>query len=302
MSLRRHDLNLLVILEAILREGSVSAAARRLNLTQPATSQALERARAMFGDPLMLRRGRGLVPTARGEALRDELAGVLARISGAIEGAGFDPDRAERTFTIAAGDLAEMLILPQVLPALVREAPACRFEVVPPQHDYAGDLPDVQLMGAAPTTGASLSRDLLADRFVLLARADHPALTGPLTAEAYAALPQVLVSPRGGGFSGPVDEALRASGLRRNVRLSLPRFATLPLVLAQGDLVAAVPERHARLVAAAGQCGFRDLPVEVPPFTLKLVWHPAVDRDPAGTWLRDRLGAAVGRVETQSAC
>lgn len=294
--MRRHDLNLLVILEAILREGSISAAARSLNLTQPAVSQALQRARAMFGDALMVRSGRGLMITQRGAALRSELAGVLDRVAGILAGPTFEPRRADRTFTIATSDLGEMILLPDALARLTAAAPSCRFEILPSRHDYSGDLPDVLLMGAAPPEGPWRWRDLFEDRFVLLARIGHPVLAGDLSPEAFAALQQVLVSPRGGGFNGPVDEALKRIGLKRHVAVSLPRFGTLPVLLSASDLVAAVPQRYAALPSVRSFCAWRPLPVPVPPFTMKLVWHLTRDGDPAQIWLRERLiGQYAGR-------
>lgn len=286
MNLRRHDLNLLVILEAVLREGSISAAARRLNLTQPAVSQALARARAMFGDPLMVRSGRGLQPTPRGVELRSELGDLLGRVGALIEGPGFDPARARRSFTIATSDLGEAIVLPAVLGRMTSAAPGCRFDIRPPRHDFGEDIPDLILMGAPPPEGPWHAQDLFEDRFVHVAAKGHPSLQGPLTAKAFAALPQALVSPRGDGDWGPVDTALAAMQLRRNVRLTITRFATLPAILAESGLVAAIPARYAALPAVRSLCDVRPLPVEVPPFTIRMVWHRTRDADPAQRWLR----------------
>lgn len=293
MNMRRHDLNLLVILEAVLREGSISAAARRLNLTQPAVSQGLGRARAMFGDPLMVRSGRGLRPTRRGAELRAELATLLAHVGTLIEGPGFDPARAQRSFTIATSDLGELIVLPAALGRLARAAPACRFDILPPRHDFGDDIPDLLLMGAAPPEGSWLARDLFEDRFVMLAAKAHPALSGTLTAEDFAALPQALVSPRGDGAWGPVDAALSEKGLRRHVGLTLTRFASLPAILVESGLVAAVPAVYAALPAVSSVCAVRTLPFEVPPFTMRLVWHRTRDAEPAQKWLREGILSAV---------
>lgn len=286
MNLRRHDLNLLVILEAVLREGSISAAARRLNLTQPAVSQALSRARAMFDDPLMVRSGRGLKPTLRGLELRSELGDLLGRVGALIEGPGFDPGRARRSFTIATGDLGEAIVLPAALGRLTSAAPGCRFDIRPPRHDFGEDIPDLILMGAAPPEGPWHAHDLFEDRFVHVAAKGHPSLNGHLTAKAFAALPQALVSPRGEGDWGPVDTALAAMRLRRNVRLTITRFAGLPAILAESGLVAAIPARYATLQSVRALCDVRPLPIEVPPFTIRMVWHRTRDADPAQQWFR----------------
>ena len=287
MNMRRHDLNLLTVLEAILREGSISAAAARLNMTQPAASQALARAREMFSDPLLIRSGRGLKPTLRGLALRDELAAILGQIAHAIDGPVFDPKSARRRFRIATSDLVEMILLPSLLARLREEAPHCQFEILQVQHVYEEGLPDIVLMGAVPANDWK-AENLYRDRFVLLARKGHAALEGTLEIERFAAFAQALVSPRGGGFHGPVDDALAASGITRHVSLSLPRFSILPQYLERSDLIAAVPLRFASLPWVEACCGWRELPVEVPPFTVKLVCHPTRDLDPAGQWLRKR--------------
>lgn len=292
MNLRRHDLNLLVILEAILSEGSISRAAARLNLTQPAVSQALNRARGMFGDPLMMRDGRGLRPTARALILRDEIAALLERTREVIEGSGFDPQTSQRRFAISTADLGEFLVLPDALSRLHRESPACRIEVQPARHDLTQDMPDVALMGAPPPDGGWLVQDLYEDHFVLLARPGHPALRGALDVAGFAALPQALVAPRG-GFSGMVDDALAQAGYARQVVLSLPRFAALPLVLARSDLVAAVPSRFAALPFVRALCAARRLPLAVPPFRMKLVWHVTRDSDAGGAWLRRLIAEAA---------
>lgn len=291
MNLRRYDLNLLVVLNAVLAEGSVSLAAVRLNLTQAAVSQALERARDMFGDELMLRSGRGLAPTTRALALKAEIAEILGRIEDVIATPVFDPAQASRVFTIATSDLGELIVLADVLARLAQEAPGCQIEILPARHDYGNAIPDLLVMGAAPPAGGWLSRDLFEDRFVLIARPGHAALTGPLDAEGFARLPQAIVSPRGGGFSGPVDDALAAIGLARRVAVSLPRFGALPLVLGRSDLVAAAPRRFAELPFVRGICGMRELPFAMPRYTMRAVWHPTRDRDAAQIWLRERVSA-----------
>lgn len=293
MNLRRYDLNLLVILEAILSEGSTSLAAERLHLTQPAVSQALQRAREMFGDPLMMRDGRGLRPTARGLALRGELTGLMERTRQVIAGAVFEPSSSDRSFSIATSDLGEMLVLPIALARLHHEAPRCRVEVQAARHDLASDMPDLVLMGAAPPVGGWLVRDLYEDHFVMIARHGHPALAGRMDIDDFVSMPQALVAPRG-GFSGMVDDALALTDRARNVVFSLPRFATLPLVLAQSGLVAAVPSRFAGLPFVRSSCGIRELPFDVPPFRMKMIWHLTRDSDSGLAWLRERIAEAIG--------
>lgn len=290
MDLQRLDLNLLRIVDAVLREGSVSRAAIRLNLSQPAVSQALQRARDAFGDPLLIRHGNRLLPTTRGAALLPELRSILGRIEGLLVPSAFDPSTATRSFTLASSDLGQILVLPPVIARVAREAPLCRLKVLPPpSRTEAANAADFLVMGADAPDGAYRWRVLFEDRFVLIARHGHPALDGPLGAEAFARLPQALVSPRAEGFDGPVDVALGRAGLRRHVAVMLTNFMILPAVLVESDLVAAVPARFADLPAIRAQCGSRELPVDVPPFAMKLVWHATRDGDPALRWLNGRF-------------
>lgn len=287
MNLRSVDLNLLVALDALLTERSVTRAARRLNLTQPAASQALRRARETFGDPLLVRRGAGMARTSRGEALHPELRAALGRVAALFGPPRFNPAQARRMFTVAASDLAQMLVLPELVAAATRLAPECRLRIVAPQTRYARDEePDLMAMGAPPPEGAYLARDLFDDRFVMMARLGHPALAADLTAEAFAQFPQALVSPRSEGFDGPVDAALARIGLRRRVALVVNNFTTLAQFLARSDLVAAAPSRFVAQQAALSGCGARPLPFPCDGFTMRLVWPRARDDDPALRWLR----------------
>lgn len=290
MNLRRVDLNLLVALEALLAERSVTRAARRLNLTQPAASQALQRARDAFGDPLLARHGDGMQRTARGEALLPELQAVLTRVAGLFETTRFDPARATMTFTIAASDLAQTLVLPDLVARASAGAPHIRLRIVAPQTRYARDEePDLMMMGAAPPSAAHASRVLFEDRFMLMARAGHPALAGALTAKRFVTFAQALVSPRSEGFGGPVDAALARLGLRRKVAVVVNNFAGLAACLAASDLIAAAPSRWAAQQAGPAGCATRPLPFGCDGFAMRLVWRRARDDDPALAWLRGLL-------------
>ncbi len=191
MDLRRVDLNLLLLVDALLAEGSASGAARRLRLSQPAVSQGLKRAREIFGDPLLARHGNRLLPTARAMALRPELQAILRRIEGVLTPAAFDPATATRDFVLASSDLGQALVLPPLIARVSREAPSCRVKVVPPPaHLDAVDRIDLLVMGAPVTQGPIRWRTLFEDRFVLLARRGHPVLTGPSRWRASRACPR----------------------------------------------------------------------------------------------------------------
>lgn len=300
MDLRRVDLNLLLLVDALLSEGAASRAARRLRLSQPAVSQGLKRARETFGDPLLVRHGNRLLPTARATALQPEIRAILERIENVLSPSTFEPAIATRDFVLAASDLGQVLVLPDMIERISREAPYCRVKVIPPPVDlHEIDKLDLVVMGAPVSAGPFCWRTLFEDRYVLLARNAHPVLAGPLSLEDFTRLPQVLVSPRAEGFEGAVDEALMRLGLRRQVVVMLHNFMTLPTLLAQSDLVAAVPLHFAELPIVRTLCGNRELPVEVPRYALKIVWHATRSNDPALRWLSgDLVGWPVARNQT----
>jgi DNA-binding transcriptional LysR family regulator len=295
MDLRRVDLNLLLLVDALLIEGSASRAAQRLRLSQPAVSQGLKRAREAFGDPLLTRHGNRLLPTSRAIALRPEIRAILERIEGVLTPATFEPSVATRDFVLAASDLGQVLVLPSLIERISREAPSCRVKVVPPPlnlHDI--DKLDIVIVGAPVPAGPFCWRRLFEDRYVLMARSGHPALKGPLSLEDFTRLPQVLVSPRAEGFEGAVDEALLRLGLRRQVAVMLHNFMTLPTILTKSDLVAAVPLHFAELPIVRTLCGHRALPLDVPRYAMKIVWHTTRSTDPALEWLcRDLVGGPM---------
>lgn len=300
MNLHRIDLNLLLLVDALLSEGSASRAAQRLRLSQPAVSQGLKRAREAFGDPLLVRHGNRLLPTSRAIALRPEIRAILQRIETVLTPAAFEPAIATRDFIIAASDLGQVLVLPALIERISREAPSCRVKVLPPPANLQDiDQLDLVIMGAPVSGGLLCWRTLFEDRYVLLARNAHPALTGPLSLEDFTRLPQVLVSPRAEGFEGAVDDALLRLGLRRQVAVMLHNFMTLPTILTKSDLVAAVPLHFAELPIVRTLCGYRALPLDVPRYALKIVWHTTRSTDPALEWLfRDLVGGAMTADQT----
>lgn len=295
MNLRHIDLNLLLLVDALLSEGSASRAARRLRLSQPAVSQGLRRARQTFGDPLLARHGNRLLPTVRAIALQPEIRAILERIESVLTPASFEPATATRDFILAASDLGQVLVLPALIERISREAPSCRVKVVPPPANFQDiDKLDLVVVDAPVPGGPVCWRTLFEDRYVLLARNAHSALTGPLSLEDFTRLPQALVSPRAEGFEGAVDEALMRLGLRRQVMVMLHTFMTLPTILTASDLVAAVPLHFAELPIVRTVCSYRELPLDVPHYAMKIIWHKTRSTDPALEWLcRDLVGGPM---------
>lgn len=290
----RPDLNLLVTLDVLLAEGSVARAARRLRLSPSAMSRALARLREATGDPLLVRAGRGLVPTPRAAELRGDVGRVLREAEALLRPMEIlDLARLERTFTLRNREGFVDTFGPALLARVARDAPKVRLRFVSkpdkestPLRDGSVDL-ETGVIG--DTTGPEvMTQALFRDRFVGVVRKGHPLLDGPMTAERYAAGTHVVVSRRQRD-SGPADEALGRLGLARTIAVTVASFSEA-LTLARGsDLIAQVSERStARL--REGMATF-DLPFDLPAYTISMLWHPRMDADPAHRWLRTCLRA-----------
>ncbi len=285
----RPDLNLLATLDVLLAEGSVARAARRLRLSPSAMSRALARLRAATGDPLLVRAGRGLVPTPRALALREPVGRLVQDGEAVLRPAEtLDLKQLVRTFTLRTRDGFVENFGPGLLARVAREAPGVRLRFVPkPDKDSAplrdGSV-DLETGVVGPATGPEVrAQGLFRDRFIGVVRKGHPLSRGRITPARYAAARHIGVSRRGLD-RGPVDEALEARGLTREVVVLVGSFAEALALARASDLVASVPERHTGNLRA-GLHGF-PLPVPLPEFTVSLLWHPRLDADPAHRWLR----------------
>ncbi len=285
----RPDLNLLVTLDVLLAEGSVARAARRLRLSPSAMSRALARLRGATGDPLLVRAGRGLVPTPRALELRDRVGQIVQDAQAVLRPVErLDLVRLERTFTLRTSEGFAENFGPALVTRVAAEAPGVRLRFVQKPDKESGPLRegvvDLETGVVEPTTGPELhARALFTDRLVGVVRPESPLGRGTVTAARYAAAQHINVS-RGGHARGEVDEALAAHGHARHIAAIVDGFA-MALALARGsDLVATVPERHTG-VLRAGMRTF-PLPVSVPSFAVSLLWHPRLHADAGHRWLR----------------
>lgn len=283
------DLNLLVTLDALLAEGSVAGAARRLGLSPSAMSRALSRLRETTGDPLLVRAGRGLVPTPRAIELGGRVGALVEEARAALRPAlNLDLGRLARTFTLRTRDGFVENFGPALLARTGREAPGVRLRFVPkpdresaPLRDGRVDL-ETGVVGSA--AGPELRTQLLfRDRFVGAVRAGHPLARAGVTPADYAAGRHILVAPPGVD-RGPVDDALAAFGLEREIATIIGGFSTALALARSSNLIASVPERHSGNLRS-GMFSF-PLPVAVPEIAISLLWHPRLDSDPAHRWLR----------------
>jgi DNA-binding transcriptional LysR family regulator len=283
------DLNLLVTLDVLLAESSVARAARRLRLSPSAMSRALSRLRATTGDPLLVRAGRGLVPTPRALELRDRV-GQLVQVGQAVlrPVEMLDLSRLVRTFTLRTSDGFVESFGPSLIARVGKDAPGVRLRFLQkpdrdstPLREGAVDL-ETGVIGEM--TGPEIRTQVLfRDRFVGVVRRGHALSRGRITPARYAAGRHILVSRRGLD-GGPIDEALKPLGLERQVVTIVGGFSAALALARTSDLIASVPERHTTTLRA-GMHSF-PLPVALQEVTVSLLWHPRVDADPAHRWLR----------------
>jgi DNA-binding transcriptional LysR family regulator len=296
------DLNLLTALDALLSEGSVLGAARRMNLSAPAMSRTLGRIRRAFGDEILVRAGRHMVPTPRALELHGRVHELIedARLVMRPEGVA-DPSTLVRGFTIRASDYVASVLGAPLQAIAAREAPHITLRFADQGKEDLAALREGRVdldIGVLGNIGPEIRvQTLLRDRFVAVVRAGHPLLKGPLTARRFAAAKHISVSRRG-RIGGPIDDALAVQGLSRAVRFVVPGFHTAILVAATSDIVAAVPLAVAATAMRLGlRIRHRDLPVATPPIAIAQAWHPRFDKDAGHRWLRDavRQAAAAGQ-------
>jgi len=289
---------LLRALDALLDTHSVTRAAERLGLSQPAVSGMLVRLREVFGDPLFVRAQRGLLPTARAEALAVPVRNVLREIEDLLLPGRFDPASTAMTIHIAATDYAQRVIILPFLIGLRRDAPGVRVSVRPVETgELAGQLErgvlDIALVTPEMAPDHLRARTLFREDYVCVMRARHPAVSeGALDLDSFCALDHAIMSHDGSQFRGATDLALADIGRTRRVVASVPSFTFLIDVLRHSDLCALLPRR---LVSEEEGLILLPPPLPVAGFTKIAVWHERSHGDQAMTWLRCRLAEAAPR-------
>lgn len=292
------DLNLLVTLDVLLTEGSVAGAARRLRLSPSAMSRALARLRETTGDPLLVRAGRGLVPTPRALELQAPVSHLLLQAEAVLRPTDMlDLTGLVRTFTLRTSEGFAENFGPDLIARLAKEAPAVRLRFLAKLDRESTSLRDGSVDLETGVVGQAMGPEVRAvslfeDRLVGAVRLGNPLSKGKMTPARYAAGQHILVSRRG-LERGPVDEALEPLGLVRDIATIVSGFSTALALARRTDLVATVPERHTESLRV-GLHHF-PLPIPTPVLTISLLWHPRLDADPAHRWLRGCVREICGR-------
>jgi DNA-binding transcriptional LysR family regulator len=298
------DFNLLVTLDVLLAEGSVARAAERLRLSPSAMSRALARLRETTGDPLLVRAGRGLVPTPRALELRERVSQLVQDAAAVLRPTEqLDLKQLERTFTLRTSEGFVENFGADLLARLKAQAPGVRLRFVhktdkdsTPLRDATVDLETgVVGKGAGPEVR---TQALFGDRFIGVVRMGHPLSQGEITPARYAAGEHISVSRRGLD-KGPIDEALKALALEREIVTIVAGFSTALALARATDLIASVPERHTANLRA-GMHSFA-LGLSLPTFTVAMLWHPRQDADLAHRWLRGCLREVCAQQRIDSA-
>lgn len=305
LNFRTLDLNLLRVFNEIMTERSLTKAASKLALTQPAVSNALRRLREALGDDLLRRNGQGLEPTPRALALWPTVQQALQTLQETLAPGGFVPAEANTTFVLAMADATAAELIPGLVQALDREAPGVTIRVVPlttrdPRRLLDEEAADLAI-GYFPAVMAGLTAQaqagetvpfehqrLYLTQYVCVMRKDHPLAQEELTLERYCAARHLLVSFSGRPY-GFIDEALAGLGRRRHIVLTVNQFFTAGRVVAGSDLLTVLPRHFINVTGIADQLVLRELPFNVPAVHVDALWHRRLQHSGAHAWLREVL-------------
>ncbi|WP_090114229.1 LysR family transcriptional regulator [Limimaricola pyoseonensis] len=309
VNFRTFDLNLLRVLDALLREGSTVRAGARLGMSQSAVSSALARLRSALGDELFFRHRGGLAPTRFAETLRDPLREALDGLQGILSGpGGFDPAASDARFRISGSDFFAEMLMPPLAEALSREAPLMRVHLVDLVPDsYVATLErygaDMALVPALELPNWVHSRHVFDSAFAVIARAGHPAVAAAavrpgevMPVDLFCDLYHVLFSPEG-KTRAMGDAALARVGRERRVAMTLPVFSGVCRAVAGSDLIALIPRQLARRVAGPMGLEVYAPPMPIAPAPIVMIWHRRHDAWPAHGWMRDRIAALLAPLD-----
>lgn len=306
---RTLDLNLLRVFDQVMAERNLTRAAQKLNMTQPAVSNALARLRDALGDRLVTRSGYGVEPTPRAQALWPSVSDALRQLEASLMPGDFDPAVANQSFTLAMADATAAELMPGIVKIIQRDAPGVSIRCVPlTTRDPRRLLDEAQIdlaLGFFPAVIADLTAQaqsgglpgfdhqrLYQGRYVCVMRKGNPLATGTLTLKKYCAAQHLLVSFSGRPF-GFTDEALAAMGLHRRIVLTVNQFFTAGLVVTTSDLLTVLPAHFVSTTGRADELTFRELPFDVPPVHVDALWHRRQGQRSEHAWLRTVVTGAA---------
>ena len=301
----RYDLNLLPVFVALMEERSVTRAAQRLGLTQPALSNALTRLRTTLRDPLFVRERYGIRPTEMAEELAPVIAEALARIEDVmLVQQEFDPARAARLLTIAPNSHLEFVLVPGIVARLRDLAPGIRLRLTP----YGSDLAETGVVSGTTAMvlgrivdppGSLVVQHLMDETLACVVRADHPEIGQSISREQFERLRHVNVLPPGRLRAG-LFQALQRQGLKREVAVSVTHFLAVPEIVAVTDYCATLPRLICRHLAQDPRLKILPTPVDLGTFPVEMAWHVRYRQDPAHRWLRTLVGEVARELATHS--
>jgi DNA-binding transcriptional LysR family regulator len=300
MHKRKHDIHLLMCFDALARTGSVSKAAQRMDMTQPSMSRALAQLRSAFGDELFVRTRSGVTATPKALELVEPVREALGRIDGILHPAAqFDPRTTTAKISLTSTAYSEAVLMPFVVMRLQTAAPRLALETIVPNRELAdmrlerGEI-DFRIGGVYEPPANLRFLTLFDDRFVCIARADHPAIRGRLTLDKFCALPHVRTAMRGQVYSA--DHAVTPHGRRIRYAVTSHDYAAVPHMVARSDLIATVPERMADLLMRGMPVRKHECPIALPRLTIRLFWHDRTQKSPLHKWFRRLVADAAKEI------
>ncbi|MQA15729.1 MAG: LysR family transcriptional regulator [Pseudonocardiaceae bacterium] len=303
MNLSGVDLNLLVALDALLAERSVTRAANRVGLSQPGMSNTLSRLRKLFDDPLLVREGMALVPTPRAESLVAPVREALALILHALdERTGFDPSGDRATFTVSCSDYSVLMLIGPLVRRLAAEAPGVTIQVLPRSPEPVRALRDgeadlvIEPAEIMPDVALPTQR-LFADRWLCCVWDGNTQVGDVMMMETYLRLPHLVYSMGRGQPVSLVDQHLTQIRTPRRIEFTVESFLLAPFLLQGTDLVTLVLERAGPHLQRTAAVRFLEPPLQLPPITETLYWHPRRSADPAHAWVRARIGEIAAELD-----
>lgn len=303
-SLQELNIGMLRSLDALLRERSVSKAAKSIGVSQPSMSNALARLRLALNDPLLLRSGGTMVLSNRGIEISERVSKIIAEIAKLEIATEFEPATSNASFRIALTDYSAVVLMPHVIARVRAAAPSIRLTTVPadgsfPVTDQNPDGAQMRMHWIRDAPPSWYTRRLLTERMVVIGRKGHPALSSGLTLDRFLTMDQVALSPNRQTLQTRADFELQQRGFKRRVSVTVAHFASLPSVVRETDLIALFPRRLVRPLILEDVLDVVEPPLPFDSFTTSLAWEPRYHEDPAHRWLRELIADVA--IEIQKA-